>query len=130
MKDNSIVQEFISPRGKKASVFRFVYHTIHNPTTEANYAYKLRSKVFLYNNTLDTDKMTVRERATIDKEREWSFEINKLTGPALKNFEIYCKRLVAFMERVSRFRSLFVNFFLGVSHQDSAYGLRFYYRQG
>jgi hypothetical protein len=99
LRDNSVVQEFIYPKGKKVSVTRFVYHTKHFKKSQANYAYKMRNVLLLEPSAKDSEKITIREKASIVSENEWSFEITKITGTSLSYHENAAKNLTDFLER-------------------------------
>lgn len=67
------------------------------------------------NMRLDNQKKQNREKATLDKEKAWSFEVTKLTGGALVGFEIPTRNLVAFLERAYpiRIKRIVLDFITG-----------------
>ena len=98
--DNSILQEYVYPRGPKACVTRVVYHTKHSSEMKANFGFKLRSKFYL---DQISERLGIEDIATVNKGEESkvnSFTVNKLSGVSLIEYEHYSNELVAFLERV------------------------------
>ena len=103
--ENSILMEYIYPRGPKACITRLIYFTKHNSEMKANYGYKLRNKYELH---LESDKLGTEDLATVNKGEDSkieSFTINDLSGVSLKEYEHYAAELVEFIERVSKANS-------------------------
>lgn len=59
----------------------------------------MRNNIYLEYNARDNDKKSIKERATIVKENEWSFEVTKMTGTSLSYHENSARNLVDFLER-------------------------------
>lgn len=97
IKDHSLLQEYIYPKGPKACITRLVYHTKHNKEMKANYAYKLRNRYDLYEKS---DKVDLNDMASLNKNKVNSFTVNKLNGVSLVELEHNAAELVEYLERV------------------------------
>ena len=103
--DNSLLQEFIYPRGPKACITRLVYYTRHNKEMKANFGFKIRNKYELH---MESDRLITEDLATVNKgedSKPFSFTDIKLHGVSLREFEVYAEELVQFIERVATLKS-------------------------
>ena len=103
--DNSLLQEFIYPRGPKACITRLVYYTRHNKEMKANFGFKIRNKYELH---MESDRLITEDLATVNKgedSKPFSFTDIKLHGVSLREFEVYAEELVQFIERVAALKS-------------------------
>lgn len=95
-----MLQEYVYPRGQKASITRLVYFTKHSKEMKSNFGFKLRNK---YELDYESERLGIEDVATVNKGEDSkmnSFTVNKLSGVSLIDYELNAEELVRFLERV------------------------------
>ena len=67
----------------------------------ANTGYRLTNVKDLFD--MDTKKSNITLKSCIESSKENSFEVHKVTGIGLKEYESICEKLVKFLEHVTYF---------------------------
>ena len=111
--DNSILQEFIYPRGPNACITRLFYFTKHNKEMKANFGYKIRNKYQLHDDK--ADRVGIDQLAVVNKTDDpkiGAFTVNHLAGVSLVEYEAYAEELVSYLERAYpvRIKSITLDF--------------------
>lgn len=96
VENGQMYQRFIFPKGNQASILRLVYHTRNNRSGEANYAYRIKNSLRLFE-----PKGNLLEKSTISRDKPRALKNTLVRGIGLKEYEGLTNNVVAYLEKVS-----------------------------
>ena len=91
----ALMQQYIYPKSTSATITRICYKTHNYKGTKASFGFNICNKNQIHSPDF---KIPVSRKATLCKDVEDSFDVREMSGVVLKDLEMYCSRLVNFLE--------------------------------
>ena len=91
----ALMQQYVYPKSTSATITRVCYKTHNYKGTKASFGFNICNKTQIHS---DDFKIPISRKSTLCKDIEDSFDVRHLSGVVLKDFELYCGRLVDFLE--------------------------------
>ena len=93
---NQVMQRYIFPKGNQANILRLVFHTRNSRSSQANYAYRIKSKLRLFD-----PKGQHMERSVVWKNKPNTIKFTLVRGSGLRTYEGLANNVVTYLEKVT-----------------------------